>query len=223
MTNRPQLKIVHKDGDLAADDVTSEGRWLTIDMPAMLNSVQPVFQQAFNAATSEDERAIVTKGWEELQTTIQQHNTWNQEALRLFEQMRQQRNASVADLKDMLDELQKASVEQDTHTYEGEVDPASLTQGYRPEVTNLIEAVERRLYDELQYERYDLQEKVHDSLYESITGNIKAFVAYRMDSTHLAYGDALVKLLVTTDELTVDEKRHAAAALRGLMAHLEDK
>lgn len=188
------------------------------DVHVLIDTVQPVFQMAHNAAMSDEEQALVIREWESLNNALATFKTINQTAIDIMNNLRKQKNVHAQELRTFVNQLRQAAIDNDT----GEPDIYEVdTASYAPEIQNLIESVEHRVHveNEIYFERD--YAKLNNETYKSILADMSAMIAIRLDEHNLNSGKLLFNLFNNTAPLPVDQRAHVASILRRLANHVE--
>lgn len=219
------LEVFNPHNELAAADTHALTTTVKQNFHNIVQDMQPVFQQAHAAATTPDEQQRVLARWEQFQQAVTSITPLTDAVMTTVTELKRQRDVSVTELDQLMNDIERARVEQYTPPPYGDDEvPEDRVQlayrRYRDEVAELVVAVEDRVNGELEAERDHFYVDTYPCIANSVQADIAAFITVRCDVDDTRYGKALIPLLTSTRKLADDEKQAARVVLERLLETL---
>lgn len=192
------------------------------------DDLRPVFQQAWQTAPTVADQQKVNQRWEQLQQLTAHVNAFNEAVNRTVIALRIQRNASIVELDNLIEQLRQAAHDQrNAPVYDTDPDSMELDRvedayrKYRAEVAEVVVATEDRVNSELEYERDSFYGDAYPLISESVIADLTTQIAVHAD-TQYANAQALMRYFRASraNDLTTEQKDAARDTLRKLLDDL---
>lgn len=206
---------------LQIDEAQAHGRQVVAAAKHITDDLQPVFQDAYAQATTDDERNKIINKWEQVQQLAEQVQTVTTTLQELVVSLNTARASATTSLDLLTEELKDAAREQSmfdppTHA----LVPYERENAYHPLISRLIDATEQRVHEELEADQNALILRVSADANRNTLSDVAALICHRVDSNQFGIGKIFLRYL-TLNQLQLGELQQARAVAAALIRQLD--